>query len=80
MVVRYKKLVVKLTIVKLPDYVKSNSESYAYHVSPYDNLKRCVFSTFLKDSRLDAVLIHAGNEFHVLGSVDENDKFFTSVF
>ena len=37
-------------------------------------------SAFLKDSRLDAVLICAGNEFHVLGPADENDEFLTSVF
>ena len=48
-------------------------------MSPYDDLKRCVLSTFLKDSRLDAVLVCAGNEFHVLGPADENDEFFTSV-
>ena len=37
-------------------------------------------SAFLKDSRLDAVLICAGNEFHVLGPADENGEFFDNVF
>ena len=80
MVVRFKKLVVKINYrLKILDNVRSNDDSYAYHVSPYDDLKRCVLSTFLKDSRLDAVLICAGNEFHVLGPANENDEFFTSV-
>ena len=60
-------------------YIESNSESYTYCVSPHDDLKRCVLNTFLKDSRLDVILICAGNDFHVLGPV-ENDEFFTSVF
>ena len=39
-------------------------------MSQYVDFKRCLLSAFLKDSRLDAVEICTGNEFHTLGPTD----------